>query len=64
MNLLFSINASFRALLQGCVCSIVNRGGAARYHAYVLHSDLSENDQRAIVDACPSQVEFHFCCGR
>ena len=60
MNLLFSINASFRSLLQECVCSIVHRGGAAHYHAYVLHSDLTEVDQRAITAACPPQVEFHF----
>ncbi|MGN1002870.1 MAG: glycosyltransferase family 8 protein [Oscillospiraceae bacterium] len=44
MNLLFAINRTFTDLLCGCLRSIVRNGGAAHYDAYILHSDLTEED--------------------
>ncbi len=48
MNLLFCINARFRPLLCQCLRSIVLHGGEDRYDAYILHSDLSQEDMDAI----------------
>ena len=48
MNLLFCINQSFRPLLCQCLRSIVKNGGEEAYDAYILHSDLTEEDFGAI----------------
>lgn len=48
MNLLFAINKKFTELLCGCIRSIVKNGGAEHYDAYILHSDLDEEDKARI----------------
>jgi len=60
MNLLFAINRDFANLLCTCLLSIVKNGGALDYEAYILHSDLEEDDQNRIVSEFPDQVSFHF----
>lgn len=60
MNLLFAINSKFVYLLCNCLCSIVSNGGADRYAAYILHSDLSDEDQFVIRQNTDLCVECHF----
>lgn len=45
MNLLFSIDHSFVPLWECCMRSILKNGGEDAYALYVLHSDLTEEDQ-------------------
>lgn len=45
MNLLFSIDRKFMPLLLSCLHSIMERGGADPYHIYILHSDLTAEDE-------------------
>ncbi len=45
MNLLFCINHKFVPLWEQCMATILRHGGAARYDAYILHSDLSGADR-------------------
>lgn len=59
MNLLFAINMTFVPLLCSCLSSIVRNGGEEHYDAYILHSDLGEQEETAIKDAAPT-VSFHF----
>lgn len=49
MNLLFAINRKFTDLLCHCVRSVVKNGGADHYDAYILHSDLLDED-KAFID--------------
>ena len=60
MNLLFSINKEYMSLLLTCMQSIDKRGGAARYEAYILNSDLSTKDQTRILMFAPSSFKCHF----
>lgn len=60
MNLLFAINRKFTGLLCSCVGSIVQNGGADRYDAYVLHSDLQDRDMAHIRESAGEAVNFHF----
>lgn len=48
MNLLFSINRKFVPLWAQCMKTILRRGGADRYDLYILHSDLTAEDEAAI----------------
>ena len=59
MNLLFCINQSFRPLLCQCLQSIVKNGGEEAYDAYILHSDLTEEDAGAI-EAVSDRVHCRF----
>ena len=59
MNLLFCINQSFRPLLCQCLRSIVKNGGEEAYDAYILHSDLTEEDFGAI-EAVSDRVHCRF----
>lgn len=59
MNLLFCIDRHFIPLLLDCTHSILKNGGMDHYDAYVLHSDLAEDDQAAIVSGAPGMT-FHF----
>ena len=46
MNLLFAINQNFTDLLCNCILSIVKNGGEDHYNAYILHSDLQDEDKK------------------
>ena len=59
MNLLFCINQSFRPLLCQCLRSIVKNGGEEEYDAYILHSDLTQEDMDAI-QAVSNRVHCRF----
>jgi len=59
MNLLFSINKKYSSLLLTCMQSIANHGGYDQYVAYILHSDLSEQDQSSILMLMPTCFS---CC--
>ena len=60
MNLLFAINRNFADLLTVTLRSIVKNGGADCYDAYILHSDLTAEDQARIVQDAGSRVACHF----
>lgn len=60
MNLLFCIDRKFIPLLLSCLHSIALRGGAEAYHAYVLHSDLTEEDKEYLQDSVDQKLTFHF----
>ena len=60
MNLLFSINRDFLPLLKTCIRSIRKNGGAERYDAYVLHSDLSGHDMAELIKESHGGVSWHF----
>ena len=60
MNLLFSVNRAFVPLLTSCLRSVVQNGGMVHYDAYVLHSDLTEEDCAALSALYTEQVAFHF----
>ena len=60
MNLLFCINHSFVPLLIECVNSIVWQGDSEQYHAYVLHSDLTKEQEAHIIDSCSKKMVFQF----
>lgn len=60
MNLLFAINKRFTSLLLECLWSVVQKGGADRYDAYILHSDLSEEDKKNVQDGADPSVICHF----
>ena len=59
MNLLFCINPKFRPLLCQCLRSVVKNGGEKEYDAYILHSDLTEEDFGAI-EAVSDRVHCRF----
>ena len=59
MNLLFCINQSFRPLLCQCLRSVVKNGGEEEYDAYILHSDLTQEDMDAI-QAVSNRVHCRF----
>ena len=59
MNLLFCINPKFRPLLCQCLQSIVKNGGEKEYEAYILHSDLTQEDMDAI-QAVSNRVHCRF----
>lgn len=48
MNLMFAINRSFADPFCKCAKTILKNGGAERYAAYILHSDLDEDTQATI----------------
>lgn len=60
MNLLFAINRNFTDLLCNCIRSIVKNGGADHYDAYVLHSDLQDDNKIRIDQAAGKKVTFHY----
>ncbi|MGM9662185.1 MAG: glycosyltransferase family 8 protein [Oscillospiraceae bacterium] len=60
MNLLFAINRKFTALLCVCLRSIVKNGGAERYDAYILHSDLGGEEEERIRREAGGAVRCHF----
>lgn len=60
MNLLFAINRNFTSLLCGCLRSVAANGGEAHYDAYILHSDLTPEDETHIRDQAGSSVTCHF----
>lgn len=60
MNLLFSINRGFVPLLKDCLRSVVRSGGMARYDAYILHSDLTDEDEADLVRTFSGQATLHF----
>ena len=60
MNLLFSIDRNFRALLLSCLHSIALRGGADSYDAYILHSDLLPRDEDFLRAAAEECITLHF----
>lgn len=60
MNLLFSIDRNCIDLLLNCICSIKENGGAVKYHAYILHSDLHGNDEDKIRSLVPHGVDCEF----
>ena len=59
MNLLFCINPKFRPLLCQCLRSIVKNGDEKEYDAYILHSDLTQEDMDAI-QAVSNRVHCRF----
>lgn len=59
MNLLFCINPKFRPLLCQCLQSIVKHGGEEHYDAYILHSDLTQEDMDAVT-AVSDRVRCRF----
>ena len=60
MNLLFAIDRAFVPLLLSCLNSVVLRGGADHYDAYVLHTDLLPGDMEDLRSSADSRVSFHF----
>ncbi len=60
MNLLFAINQKFTDLLCKCLRSIVRNGGAECYEAYILHSDLDQEDIDRIRQETAGAVDCHF----
>lgn len=58
MNLLFAINHNFTDLLCSCLRSVMKNGGADRYDAYILHSDLKMEDVVKITAVAGERV----CC--
>lgn len=48
INVLFAVNQNFIPLLLTCMKSIEKNGGAERYNAYILHSDLEQVQQEEI----------------
>ena len=60
MNLLFSINKKCISLLQTCMWSIWKNGGDSTYHAYVLYTDLENNDKIYIIESLPLEIEWDF----
>lgn len=60
MNLLFAINHNFTGLLCKTLFSIAKNGGAEHYEAYILHSDLTENDRNTIENTAPELLSCHF----
>lgn len=57
MNLLFSFNKSVIFQFLNCIHSIKKNGGYSYYHVYILHSDLTEDDQTLIDDHCGDRVQ-------
>ena len=60
MNLLFAINQNFTDLLCNCIRSIVNNGGADHYDAYILHSDLQDDDKSRINQVSGENITCHY----
>lgn len=60
MNLLFAINHNFTELLCGCLTSVLKNGDFDHYSVYILHSDLTAEDQNAIRQTAGGRVELHF----
>lgn len=60
MNLLFCINRNFVPLLIHCVQSVIKSGTVSQYQIYILHSDLTEQDQNKISRCIGTRAEFHF----
>lgn len=60
MNLLFAINQKFTDLLCNCLRSIVRNGGADHYDAYILHSDLRDEDKACIEQHAGESVTVHY----
>ena len=60
MNLLFAINRNFTDLLCNCIHSIVKNGGADHYDAYILHSDLQDDNKIRIDQAAGKKVNCHY----
>lgn len=59
MNLLFSIDQKSIPILFSCVYSILENGGYTDVHVFVIHSDLSDDNQRAIFDFF-SEIDWEF----
>ena len=60
MNLLFAINRNFADLLAVTLRSVVKNGGADHYDAYILHSDLTPEDQEDIIREAGKNVTCRF----
>lgn len=60
MNLLFCINPKFLGLLLQCLKSIARHGGEPEYDAYILHSDLRQEDIDIIRAQAAPCFRFHF----
>ena len=60
MNLLFSINRGCVHLLQSCLKSIEQKGGAESYEVYVLHSDLTTEDKMTVLATGLKGMQYHF----
>lgn len=60
MELLFSINRGFIPLFLNCTDSIAKNGGYADYTAYILHSDMTEDDEALIKREVSSLFECRF----
>lgn len=60
MNLLFSIDRKVIFLLLSCVRSVLTRGGARSYDIYILHSDLTQEDQDYILASIGPDASCHF----
>lgn len=60
VNLLFSINHNFISMLLSCANSISINGGCDSYNAYILHSDLTEDDQNYIKTEISDKFKCEF----
>lgn len=60
MNLLFAIDKNVAHLLITCLKSIEANGGAEHYDAYILCSDLNEEDINEVKNQIPLSVTGHF----
>ena len=72
MNLLFAINHNFTELLCGCLTSVLKNGGFDHYSVYILHSDLTGEDQmsdkhstfqKSTIENRFTNLTIHFCNG-
>ena len=52
MNLLFTVDRNYLTILQTCIRSILRFSCGEGYHIYVMHSDLTEEDERGLLQTC------------
>lgn len=60
MNLLFAISKNYTDLFLNCMRSIELNGGAERYDAYILHSDLGGEEKAMLEQRVGKGVFCHF----
>lgn len=60
MNLLFAISKNYTELFLNCIRSIEKNGGAEAYDAYILHSDLGQEEQAQLQAGTGAAVRCHF----
>lgn len=60
MNLLFAVDKRGIFLIRNCLWSISKNGGSKEYNVYILHSDLMEEDKKALELNMPKSIICHY----